>query len=74
MAAAGLHRQPVEPGPPGLRKAPKKHKKPKHDQNGNFPGLPGPGSGNGNPNPYPTFSCDPPGVQDTTAGSQLKVG
>ncbi len=45
--------------PPGLRKAPKKHKKPRHNQNGNFPGLPGPGSGNGNPNPYPTFSCDP---------------
>ena len=54
--------------PPGLRKAPKKHKKPKHDQNGNFPGLPGPGSGNGNPNPYPTFSCDPAVVSCTPGG------
>jgi membrane peptidoglycan carboxypeptidase len=51
--------------PPGLRKVPKKHKKPKHNQNGNFPGLPGPGNGNGNPNPYPTFSCDPAVVSCT---------
>jgi len=59
--------------PPGLRKAPQKHKKPKHNQNGNFPGLPGPGSGNGNgngnPNPYPTFSCDPTVVACVPVGT-----
>jgi len=54
--------------PPGLRKAPKKHKKPKPNQNGNFPGLPGPGSGNGNPNPYPTFICDPTVVTCSNSG------
>ena len=55
--------------PPGLRKVPSKHKKPKHNQNGNFPGLPvqGPGNGN-NPNPLPTYSCDPSQVTCAVGG------
>jgi len=54
--------------PPGLRKAPKKHKKPGHNQNGNFPGLPGQGPGNGNPTPFPTYSCDPSVVTCAAGG------
>jgi membrane peptidoglycan carboxypeptidase len=42
--------------PPNLRKAPKKHKKQNHGNNG-VPNVDQ--GGGGNPNPYPTFTCDP---------------
>jgi len=44
--------------PPGLRKVPKKHKKPNHGRPNDFP-TGQPSQGGGNPNPFPTFSCDP---------------
>jgi membrane peptidoglycan carboxypeptidase len=44
--------------PPGLRKVPKKHKKPDHGRPNDFP-TDQPTQGGGNPNPFPTFSCDP---------------
>ena len=55
--------------PPGLRKMPKKHKKPDHNNNGGNGGGFGNGGGNGdgNPNPWPTYSCDPTVVTCTPA-------
>jgi len=53
--------------PPGLRKVPKKHKKPNHGRPNDFP-TGQPSQGGGNPNPWPTFSCDPTVVTCGGAG------